>query len=273
MTTMIRVGISGWTYPPWRGGFYPVGLAQKKELSFAAERLTSIEINGTFYALQRPASFASWHAQVPDDFVFSIKGVRFITHMKKLNDVGLPLANFFASGVLALERKLGPFLWQLPPNLGYNAERLQSFFELLPRTAGAAAELGAQHDTKIGPDRELIVTKSPSHPLRHALEVRHDSFKNTEFVDLARHHNVAVVVGDNPGQWPVIEETTSDFMYLRLHGDEALYSSGYTQEALQGWADKVKDWTRSVSDVFVYCDNDAKGHAPFDAMNLINLLD
>ncbi len=128
----IHVGISGWTYPPWRGDFYPPGLPHKRELSYAASKLGSIEVNGTFYGLLRPTSFASWVSEVPADFVFAVKGSRFITHLKKLADVRTPLANFFASGVLALEEHLGPLLWQLPPNLGYDRERLAAFFELLP---------------------------------------------------------------------------------------------------------------------------------------------
>ena len=267
---MIRIGISGWTYPPWRGVFYPRGLAHRRELSYAAEHLTSIEINGTFYALQRPASFASWVEQVPEDFVFAMKGVRFITHMKKLNDVAVPLANYFASGVLALGHHLGPVLWQLPPNLGCNLERLEEFFTLLPRTAGAAAELASHHDAKITEDRELITTTVPHHAIRHALEVRHHTFAdNPAFIDLLRRHEIAAVLGDNPGKWPIINETTADFRYVRLHGDEELYASGYTDEALDRWAKMIMEWDAEGLDVFVYCDNDAKGHAPFDAMGLI----
>src|SRR5262245_1932778 len=128
----VRVGISGWNYPPWRGDFYPKGLPHRLELAYAAQRLSSIEINGSFYALQRPSSYQSWREQTPDDFVFSVKAPRFITHMKKLADVEIPLANFFASGLLALGPKLGPILWQLPPNFGFNEARLASFLEQLP---------------------------------------------------------------------------------------------------------------------------------------------
>src|SRR3954467_4313881 len=144
-----RVGISGWTYAPWRGTFYPPKLAHRRELEFASRRLNSIEINGTFYSLQRPDSFRHWHAETPDDFVFSIKGGRFITHMKKLKDVETPLANFFASGVLCLREKLGPFLWQLPPQLAYDSKRLSSFFHLLPRSGAEAEALAENHDEKV----------------------------------------------------------------------------------------------------------------------------
>jgi len=141
----IRVGISGWTYPPWRKTFYPVGLPQKRELAHAANLLHTIEINGSFYALQKPASYRKWFAETPDDFMFSVKGGRFITHMKKLRGVETALANFFASGVLALEHKLGPLLWQLPPVLAFEPDRLTAFFELLPRTTVEAARLAARH--------------------------------------------------------------------------------------------------------------------------------
>ncbi|GAA2092139.1 DUF72 domain-containing protein [Microlunatus panaciterrae] len=269
---MIRIGISGWNYPPWRGSFYPRGLPHRKELAYAAEHLSSIEINGTFYALQRPTSFASWHDQTPDDFLFSVKGPRFITHMKKLSDVEAPLANFFASGVLALGRKLGPVLWQLPPNLGYDRHRLSRFFDLLPRTQAAAAELARRHDDKIGEDRALLTSTAPELPIRHALEVRHDTFHSADFPALLREYQISAVLGDNPGKWPIIEKVTTDFMYVRLHGHEELYASGYTDEALDCWATKVAGWHAAGQDVFVYCDNDAKGHAPFDAMNLMSRL-
>src|SRR5919107_1922375 len=136
-----RVGISGWRYAGWRGDFYPTGLAQRRELEYAAQRMTSIEINGSFYSLQRPSSYASWREQTPEGFVFAVKGGRFISHLKRLVDVETPLANFFASGVLALGPKLGPVLWQLPENLPYDAERLADFFDLLPRTTTAAGVL------------------------------------------------------------------------------------------------------------------------------------
>ncbi|MGH3485055.1 MAG: DUF72 domain-containing protein, partial [Nocardioidaceae bacterium] len=141
----VRVGISGWNYPGWRGEFYPRGLAQRRELEYAAQRLTSIEINGTFYSLQRPESFESWRDQTPDDFVFAVKASRFITHMKRLLDSETTLPNFFGQGVLAFGPKLGPILWQLPPTMAYDPDRLDAFFTLLPRTTTAAAELAERH--------------------------------------------------------------------------------------------------------------------------------
>jgi uncharacterized protein YecE (DUF72 family) len=267
----IRIGISGWNYAGWRGDFYPKGLVQRRELAYAAERFSSIEINGSFYSLQRPSSYASWREQTPDDFVFAVKGGRFITHMKKLAGVEAPLANFFASGVLALGPKLGPVLWQLPPNLGFDPERLAGFFDQLPRTTAQIAELAARHDTKVPEDRALTVADG-DRPVRHALEVRHQSFATPEAVDLLRAHDIAFVVADTAGRWPLVEEVTSDHMYVRLHGDVELYTSGYTPEALDRWAEKVQGWADAGQDVYVYFDNDAKGYAPHDAMALIERL-
>src|SRR6478609_3738939 len=269
---MIRIGISGWTYPPWRGRFYPPKLAHRRELSYAAGIFSSIEVNGTFYGLQRPAAFASWAAETPDDFVFAVKGSRFITHLKKLADVRVPLANFFASGVLALDRKLEPLLWQLPPNLGFDTDRLAGFFDQLPRTLGAAAKLAAEHDHRIPADRELLTAAHPRHRLRHALEVRHDSFRTPELLSLLRDHDIALVLADNPGKWPVLDETTTTFRYVRLHGDTELYASGYSDEALDSWAARIGSWAEAGQDVYVYCDNDAKVRAPYDAMGLMSRL-
>ncbi len=265
----IRVGISGWSYPGWRGDFYPKDLVQRRELEYAAQRMTSIEINGSFYSLQRPSSYAAWRDQTPEDFVFAVKGGRFITHMKKLSDVEVPLANFLASGVLALGTKTGPYLWQLPPSLGYDATRLASFFDLLPRTLTDAARLAEGHDAKVPEDRALTKAEVDL-PLRHALEVRHRTFTDPGLLDLLRAHDVALVVADTAGRWPLIEEPTSDHMYVRLHGDAELYTSGYTPEALDRWAEKCRAWADAGLDVHVYFDNDAKGFAPHDALALID---
>jgi uncharacterized protein YecE (DUF72 family) len=263
------VGISGWTYPAWRGDFYPKGLRQRDELAYAAQRLTSIEINGSFYSLQRPTSYSHWHDQTPADFVFAVKGGRFITHLKKLAGVETALANFFASGVLALGAKTGPFLWQLPPTLGYDEARLAAFFELLPRTAGAAAELARDHDDKVPEDRALTTTDDPDRRLRHALEVRHPSFTRQQTAALLDRHDVALVLADTAGRWPKLDAVTSDHVYVRLHGDVELYASGYTEAALDRWAARCRSWADDDLDVFVYFDNDAKGFAPHDATALI----
>jgi uncharacterized protein YecE (DUF72 family) len=266
----VRVGISGWTYPPWRGVFYPKGLPHRAELSYAASLLSTIEINGSFYSLQLPTSYRSWHDQTPDDFRFSVKGGRFITHMKRLSEPEVTLANFFASGVLALRAKLGPILWQLPPTFRFDPERLAAFFAHLPRSSGEAAWLARHHDERLK-DRALVDTDE-DRPLRHALEVRHDSFKTAAFTNLLREHHVAIVVADTAGKWPLIREVTADFVYVRLHGDKELYTSGYSDEALDSWAAYIRSWDATGHDVYVYFDNDVKVRAPFDAQALARKL-
>lgn len=283
-----RIGISGWRYPPWRGVFYPPGLPQRAELSYVSERMDTAEINGSFYSLQRPSSWQAWHDATPPSFLFAVKGPRFITHMKKLHDVRAPLANFFASGVLALRGKLGPILWQLPPNLGFDAERMDAFLSLLPSDTEQALELARQHDARL--EGRAWLEEGPRRRLRHAFEVRHDSFADPAFIALLRRHHAALVVADTAGRWPLMEDVTSDFVYVRLHGDEALYTSGYGDAALNRWAARVGAWRagsqvadarlaspvnpRKVArrDVFCYFDNDVKVHAPFDAMSLARLV-
>jgi uncharacterized protein YecE (DUF72 family) len=264
------VGTSGWRYPPWRGAFYPAGLPQRQELEHLSRRVTSIEINGSFYSLQRPQSYRSWAAGTPDGFVFAVKGGRFITHLKQLREIEQPLANFLASGVLALGAKLGPLLWQLPPRMRFDEGRLAAFLALLPRSTGAAARLAAGHDERL--DGRAHTATDADRPLRHALEVRHESFRDPRFVALLREHEVALVVADSAGTWPVFEELTADFVYVRLHGADELYVSGYTPAALDGWAARVRGWVANGRDTYVYFDNDAKVHAPRDAITLLDRL-
>jgi len=240
----IRVGTSGWLYPPWRGAFYPKGLRQKDELAYLAARVTSIEINGTFYYLKKPENFRDWAAQVPDDFVFAVKGSRFITHMKRLLDPVQSGEKFFASGLTELGPKLGPILWQVPPNLTYDPERIETFLTALPRKLGSL-------------------------DLRHAIEVRNETFKARSFVTLLERQQVALVLGDSAGRWPVLREDTADFRYVRLHGDVELYTSGYTTKALEKWAEEIRSWHKPT---YVYFDNDVKAHAPRDAMQLVEIL-
>ncbi|MGA9576245.1 MAG: DUF72 domain-containing protein [Terrimicrobiaceae bacterium] len=284
----IRVGISGWTYPGWRGKFYPDGLPRKRELEFASRQVSSIEINGSFYSLQRPESYLAWYEATPADFVFAVKAGRFITHVKRLKEVETPVANFFASGILRLREKLGPILWQLPPSVRYDRSRLEAFFGLLPRAAAAAEALARKHDARL--NQRAWTESAGVGKLRHALEVRHASFENTEFVEILREHDIALVVADTAGKWPFIEDVTSDFVYVRLHGDAELYASGYSPRVLNEWARKVRAWKRGQTpadarlltsrphprpggrDVFVYFDNDAKVRAPFDAMSLASRL-
>jgi uncharacterized protein YecE (DUF72 family) len=283
-----RIGISGWTYGPWRGTFYPPKWPQKRELECASRQVNSIEINGSFYSLQTPKSYQTWYAQTPEDFVFSVKGGRYITHMKKLKDVRTPLANFLASGVLCLKEKLGPILWQFPPGFAFNEERFDEFFAMLPRDTNSAARLAREHDARM---KGRAWTKTDANrPLRHCVEIRHDSFKDERFIKLLRKHDIALVFADTAGRWPYMEDVTSDWIYIRLHGDEELYVSGYTDSALDWWAKRIDAWRRGSEpadalrmsdlkprkvkrrDVFVYFDNDVKVRAPFDAMNLARRL-
>jgi uncharacterized protein YecE (DUF72 family) len=277
-----HIGISGWRYAPWRGVFYPPGLPQRRELEHASRRLCSIEINGSFYALQRPTSYAAWRAETPSGFMFSVKGPRFITHMKKLAGVEVPVANFFASGVLALADRLGPILWQLPPNLGFDADRLAAFFALLPRTTVQAAAVARGHDERL--EGRALTDVDADRPLRHALEVRHASYEVPQFVDLLRENDIALVCADTAGKWPMLDDVTSDFVYVRLHGAQELYTSGYTPDELDRWAARARVWAEGGTpqdgrrlgppadvrprDVYVYFDNDVKVHAPFDAIAL-----
>lgn len=268
----VRVGISGWTYAGWRGDFYPRGLRQRDELAYAAARLGSIEINGSFYSLQRPSSYRSWREQVPDGFRFAVKGGRFVTHLKRLRDVETPLANFFASGVLELGPTLGPFLWQLPERLEYDAALLADFFDLLPRTVGDVAALARRHDAKVPEERAS--TRAPrglaGERVRHALEFRSATYCTDEAFALLREHDVACVVAESAGRWPMAEAVTSDLVYVRLHGDTELYASGYSDAALERWAERCRGWADrpDVAEVVVYFDNDAKGFAPHDARHL-----
>jgi uncharacterized protein YecE (DUF72 family) len=273
MGAVIRVGISGWTYQPWRGTFYPTGLPVRRQLAYVAERMNSVEVNGSFYGLLRPSSYARWTSEVAPDFVFSVKGSRFITHMRKLVEPTTALANFYASGVLALAEQTGPFLWQLPATSRFDEPKIAAFLDALPRTAAQAAELAAQHDARVDGDRALTTTTVPDLPLRHAFEVRHASFRDPAFTALLRRHDVALVLSDNPGTWPVFDEVTAPFAYVRLHGHDELYASGYDDTALDAWAAKVRGWAEAGLDVYVYCDNDAKVRAPFDAMGLLARVD
>ncbi|CAD1793728.1 hypothetical protein CPBF426_07650 [Xanthomonas arboricola pv. juglandis] len=285
----IRIGISGWRYARWRGTFYPTGLAQRRELAYAGRCFPSVEINGSFYSLQRPESYQSWHDETPDDFVFAVKGPRFVTHMKRLRDCEQALANFFASGVLRLGPKLGPILWQLPPSLRFDAAVLDAFLSNLPHDTEAALTLARKRDTTLMQGRTAL-SVDRKRPLRHALEMRHSSFCDPSCMKLLRKHKVGVVVADTAGKFPYLEDVTADFVYLRLHGDAQLYASGYSDHALDRWGERIAAWAaggepsdaqrvgpraskRARPDVYCYFDNDMKVHAPFDARGLMQRLD
>ncbi len=283
----VRIGVSGWTYGPWRGAFYPQRLPQRQELAHAASVFRSIEINGTFYSMQTPEAFGRWADETPEDFVFAVKGPRFITHMKRLRDPEAPLANFMASGILRLGRKLGPILWQVPPNFGFDAERLGAFLSCLPRDMDEAAALGRRHDGRLKARAWLKVEANL--PIRHAIEIRHDSFRDPAFIRLLRRHRIALVCADTV-EWPRLMDLTADFVYCRLHGSRELYRSGYGSREISRWASRVRAWrdgkamkdgtfitpvpkTRRRRDVFVYFDNTDKLKAPGDALTLMRRLE
>ncbi|ACC73761.1 DUF72 domain-containing protein [Paraburkholderia phymatum] len=281
----VKIGISGWRYGGWRGVFYPKDLPQRRELEFASRAVDTIEINGSHYSLQSINSYLSWYGATPDGFTFSVKGPRYLTHMLRFRDeTARPaIANFFASGVLALRDKLGAFLWQFPPTFKFAPESFEAFLALLPRDAESAAALAREHDGRV---KEPWCEVDVNRRLRHAIEIRHPSFCVPEFVALLRKHKAALVVSDATADWPYVEDVTSDFVYLRLHGSETLYGGAYTDEALDRFAARVDAWShggepgdavriarraptrRRSRDVLVYFDNDKKVEAPFDAARL-----
>lgn len=267
---MIRIGISGWRYEPWRGVFYPEGLPRRRELEFAARHFPTLEINGSFYSLQRPEYYEQWYADSPPGFVYAVKGSRYITHLRRLKEIEKPLANFFASGLLALKDKLGPFLWQFPPMFAYQPERLERFFDLLPRSSAEALALARKRDARLKGRARLAI--DADRRLRHAIEVRHASFIDEGFLALLRRHDIGLVVADTAGRFPRLFDVTANFVYVRLHGDIEIYKSGYTPRALDDWAERIRAWDRGGKDVYVYFDNDMKVRAPFDAINLMGRL-
>jgi uncharacterized protein YecE (DUF72 family) len=284
----VLVGISGWRYPPWRGVFYPPGLPQYRELEFASRALPTIEINGTFYSLQTPQSFQHWYDETPLGFIFSVKGPRYITHIRRLREITAPLANFFASGLFNLREKLGPILWQFPPSFRFDAEIMKRFLELLPQDTEQALSLARRRERRMV-GRVRLAIDAPR-AMRHAVEIRHESFIDESFVQMLHEHNVALVVADTAGKWPYREDVTADFLYLRLHGDKELYASGYTDEALIRWAARIRAWHAGFQpadahlisarfkpqqcrrDIYCYFDNDIKVKAPFDAKALVTKL-
>lgn len=263
----IRIGVGGWTYEPWRGPFYPEGLAQKRELEFASRKLTSIEINGTFYGTQKPETFAKWHDETPDDFVFAVKAPRFATHRRVLGEAGDAIERFLSSGVMELKKKLGPINWQFAPTKQFDAEDFEAFLRLLPDCVDGQ-------------------------PLRHAVEVRHESFRNAEFVALAREYGVAIVIaGDS--QYPQIADVTAPFVYARIMGTQESETRGYSEHALDDWADRIRNWAsggmpkgletfgehkapragkNSARDVYLYVISGFKARNPLAGMALIERL-
>jgi uncharacterized protein YecE (DUF72 family) len=260
----IRVGIGGWTYEPWRGTFYPQQLTHKRELEYASRRLTSIEINGTYYGYQKPATFAKWRDETPDGFVFSVKAPRFAVNRKVLADAGNAITRFLASGVMELKNKLGPINWQFLPTQAFDARDFDAFLNLLPREAAGQA-------------------------LRHVVEVRHDSFRCADFIALAREHGVAIAMaGDS--EHPQIADPTAAFVYARIMGTQAGEKSGYSRKMLDLWALRAREWARgslpdgldyvgprgkagNPRDVFLYVISGHKAQNPAAAMALIERLE
>lgn len=275
-------------YAPWRGAFYPKGLWQKQELAYAARVFRSIEANGTFYGLQRPDAFARWRAETPDDFVSAIKGSRYITHRLRLKEIETPLANFLASGLLRLGPKLGPILWQFPSSMVFDAERFRAFLALLPHDTVQARRLAKRHDARM--DGRVWLDSDGDYPLHHAIEIRHDRFRDPAFIALLRDFKTALVCADSVA-WPRLMDLTVDFVYCRLHGSEELYVDGYDKTVLDRWARRVATWAAGDElkdaervmpptkpraggrDVYVYFDNDVKVRAPADAADLAERLD
>lgn len=278
---IVRTGTAGWVFAPWRGAFYPAGLPQKQELAYASAQLGAIEINATFRALQKPQSFRNWAGQTPEGFVFSIKGPQLVTHIKRLRDVETPLANFFASGPLALGSRLGPFVWQLPPNLAYDPDRIEAFLALLPKTPAEAGALAGRHEPWM---QEAATGTDGIAAIRHAIEVRHQSFATPDFVARLRRHNVALVAADT-AEWPTLD-VTADFVYCRLQG--APGRDGYEPDDLARWATRLAAWAEGrppgdgsfiadqpearPRDVFAFFVSTDKLHAPANAMAVAGML-
>jgi uncharacterized protein YecE (DUF72 family) len=243
----IRVGIGGWVFPPWRGVFYPPGLPQARELAHASRQVTAIEINGTFYGAQKPASFRRWHDETPEDFIFSLKGPRFATHRSDLAAAEPSIARFFASGVLELRDKLGPILWQFAPWMPFDEDAFAAFLELLPRRI----------DDRV---------------LRHVVEVRHHSFASPSFTELLRRHEVVAALVDDE-KYPALTAVTSDFVYARLRRCAAEEPSGYPPDSLDGWAERLRGYAvQGARDCFVYFINGAKIRAPAAAQAFLRRL-
>lgn len=262
-TGTIRTGTAGWVFAPWRGTFFPKGLVQKRELPYAAERLSSIEINATFRANQKPASFTRWASETPEDFQFSVKGPQLVTHIKRLKNSSEPLANFFASGPLALGGRLGPFVWQLPPNLAFDPESFAAFLHMLPKDIQSYLALAEKAD----PARvEPFLETTGVGPIRHAIEPRHQSFDAPEVNALLAEHNIARVIADtieSPAR-----DLTADFAYCRLQGPARPDATGYTDADIADWAGTMGQWRDAGRDVYAYFVHEDKLHAPANAIAL-----
>jgi uncharacterized protein YecE (DUF72 family) len=283
----IHIGLSGWSYRDWVGRFYPEDLPSERWLSFVAERFDTVEVNRSFYSLLEPSTYRSWYENVPEGFIFAVKGSRYITHLKKLHDVQTPVANFFASGVLELGDKLGPVLWQLPGGWRFRPDRIRHFLSLLPATTAEAGALASRHDDRV---REAATDPPVDLPLRHVLEVRDPSFFVPELLEILETSGVGFAISHS-SSWPYTEDVVGDLAYLRLHGPGALYASPYSDDDLARWARLISGWAAGEHpgegphissprrpredgrDVFIYFDNDSGAHAPPDALSLKRMIE
>jgi uncharacterized protein YecE (DUF72 family) len=256
---------------------------QKKELEYASRQVSSIEINGTFYSLQKPESFQRWHDETPDDFVFAVKAPQYMTHIRRMKDVAEPLANFMASGLFCLGSKLGPILWQFPPNMTLKDDRFEKFLKLLPFDRAAASEVASRHSDKVeGRSQTEFKGKGP---VRHAFEFRHKSFVHPDFISMLREYGVAVVFAHSGEKSPYLEDVTADFIYIRMHGQE--FKKGHPPKVLDWLSTRLETWARGdqpedaelahadakiksqARNAYVYFDTEAKDYAPKDALALL----
>jgi uncharacterized protein YecE (DUF72 family) len=284
----IRVGVSGWDYDRWQGDFYPPRLARHRRLAYLGRAFDTVEVDGTFYSLKSPETFERWHEAVPEGFVYALRGSRFITHIRRLRDPTVPLANFFASGVLRLEDKLGPLLWQCPPQMDWDGDTFETFCARLPHDTRQAAALARRHDARVRGRTSTHVDRNRN--LRHAFEIRDRRMVRPEMLRALRRHGHAFVIADTAGKYPYAEDVTAGFLYVRLHGTGRMYVGHYGAEDRVRWRDRIERWAaaelpepavriadltpprRKGRDVYVYFDNDAHGHAPFDALALAHEL-
>jgi uncharacterized protein YecE (DUF72 family) len=284
----LRIGVSGWSYDDWwDGNFFPEGLPKSRAFEYLTRRFDTVEFNRSFYSLVRPKTWVGYRDTSPPGFVIAVKGSQFITHSKKLKDVKAPLANFFAQGVLRLEDRLGPVLWQFP-RMKWDTARVGPFLDLLPDDTQQASRLARRHDHRLTGRSSMVVHET--RPIRHALEFRHAHFLTDEVVRLCRDRGVALVFSDSGDTWAYTEELTAEFVYLRLHGSPEPYASPYDDDQLDFWAERIRAWQsggepadaeritnrkpprRKRRDIYVYFDNDQRANAPKDADKLMQRL-
>ncbi len=283
----VRIGPSGWSYDSWQGDFYPDWLPKARRLEYVGRHFSAVEVNGSFYSLLSAKTWDKYGRETPESFRFAVKGSRFITHNKQLGDVRGPLANFLASGLLLLGKKLDVILWQFPARRAVDPERLDAFVRLLPGDTNAAAALAGEHDDRVD---DPVTSADSNHRIRHAVELRHPDDLTAERVGALRDAGIALVFS-HASDWPYVEEVTAGFIYLRLHGAPKTYASRYPPPELRRWAARLERWRageepddaeritdgkpppRKGRDAYVFFDNDSEGHAPHDARRLMELVD